>query len=380
MAPLEGVHRVRAKLASGFAEYWYAWRGGPKILSESATTKVLLQLKVDAAAHAAGEKYYALQRARTNPTPSAATIATLIVSYQASPDFKFYRRGKTRKPRSQRTLKDMRDRLSIVSETLGAMPVRALEAKGARQALIQWRDRFQATPRKADSLASALSDLLSWARDQGLTAADPMREWPWIYSVDRSEILWTAEEVEVLCKIAGKEEDLEFQLAFLFSAYSGLRKTDALRLPKTAIGKETLIRRTSKRGKVVHVPITAPLRQVLAICDLAADATTLLTKNGKPWKSSTLDKAFAAYRVEAIKIMPSIEGKRWHDLRGTYATSLHREGYEDDDVDRIMGWAKGSSEITRASYVSGDVIAHAAIARARRNRHAMAQAQLAASA
>ena len=43
---------------------------------------------------------------------------------------------------------------------------------------------------------------------------------------------------------------------------------------------------------------------------------------------------------------------------------VNREGYEDDDVDRIMGWKKGNSEQTRAAYVTGDVVARTAIARA----------------
>lgn len=34
---LPGVHRVRARLAgSQIAEYWYAWRGGPRILAVKA--------------------------------------------------------------------------------------------------------------------------------------------------------------------------------------------------------------------------------------------------------------------------------------------------------------------------------------------------------
>lgn len=356
MAPLEGVHRVRRQLASGRAEYWYAWRGGPCILAESAVNEAVLRLKVDAAAAEAGRRYYELIEARK--TAPRDTLQAWIRQWQASPEFK--------QGLSARTQKDYGRALKVVEADLGAMPVKALKADGCRAALLAWRNRYAATPANADQFAGALSKLLAWSRNQGLTSADPMREWPWIYHPDRSDIVYVAAEIETVC--AAAEGDLEFQLAILAAAYSGLRKCDLIRLPKTAIGEKTIVRRTSKRGRVVHIPITPALREVLDLC-LAlspADCLTVLSKNGRPWKASTLHKAWNGYREKAIARTPTIAGKRWHDLRGTYATSLHRQGYEDDEVDRIMGWKKGNSEQTRAAYVSGDVVAHTAIARAAR--------------
>jgi integrase len=328
MAPLAGVHRVRKTNRSGRAEYWYAWRGGPCILAENATTDRILDLKVAAAASDAGRRYFEVHEARK--TAPRGTLLELAKQWRASPEFKL---GLT-----ARTQKDYGRALGVVEQDLGDMRVAALKADGARAALLAWRNRYQETPASADQYAGALSKLLAWARDQGLTSADPMREWPWIYHPDRSEIVYVAGEIEQICVDAG--EDLELQLAVLGAAYSGLRKCDLIKLPKTAIGEKTIIRRTSKRGRVVHVPITAALRQVLdlALAISPPEALTVFTKNGRPWVASTLDKGWAAARREAIKTMPSIAGKRFHDLRGTYATSLHRDGYEDDEVDRIMGW------------------------------------------
>lgn len=354
MAPLHGVHRVKRSIASGVAEYWYAWRGGPCILAESAKNAAILAMKVDAAAVEAGRRYFDLVDARK--AAPKETLQGWVKAWQASPEFKT--------KLSERTQKDYRRALKVVEADLGAMPLKALKADGCRAELLKWRNRYTETPANADQFAGALSKLLAWARDQGMTSADPMREWPWIYHPDRSDIVYIASEIELIC--AKAPDDAEFQEAVLLAAYSGLRKCDLLRLPKTAIGEKTIVRRTSKRGRVVHIPITPALRQVLDICLARSPATalTVLTKNGRPWKSTTLDKAWSAARAKAVLEMPSIEGKRWHDMRGTYATSLHREGYEDDEVDRIMGWAKGNSEQTRAAYVTGDVVAHTAIARA----------------
>lgn len=356
MAPLQGVHRVRKRNASGPAEYWYAWRGGPCILAESAVSDRVLELKVAAAAADAGRKYYELTEKRT--VAPKDTLQGLIKDWLKDPSFKA--------THSARTQKDYASWIKAAETDLGDLPLKALKADGCRAALLEWRNGYAATPANADHFASALSNCLAWARNQGRTSADPMKDWPWIYHPDRSDIVFFAGEIEAVCARAAAADDIEFELALLLASYSGLRKCDLIKLPKTAIGEKTIIRRTSKRKRVVHIPITPALRQVLDLCLALSppEALTVLTKNGKPWKSTTLDKAWNHYRAEALPLVPTIEGKRWHDLRGTYATSLHRLGYEDDEVDRVMGWKKGNSEQTRAAYVSGDVVANTAIARA----------------
>lgn len=362
VAPLKGVNRVRKRNATGIAEYWYAWRGGPCILAETAASERVLDLKVAAAAAEAGRKYFELQEARK--AAPKGTLQAWIKDWKASPEFKL--------GLSDRTQRDYSRALAVVEADLGDFPIAALKSDGCRARLLKWRNGYADRPREADTFAGALSKLLAWARNQGLTAADPMREWPWIYHVDRSDIVWTASELEAVCKSA----DPELQLAILVAAYSGLRQGDLLRLTWSAVGDEKIIRRTSKKRRVVHIPITPALRQVLDLCKAAAgdvqdeklQALTVLTKNGKPWKASTLNKGWQAARAAAAAEIPGLKDKRWHDLRGTYATSLHREGYDDEAVDLIMGWSKGSSQQTRASYVAGDVIAHAAIARAKRRQ------------
>ena len=360
MVPLKGVHRVRMRLATGFAEYWYAWRGGPRILAVTATSERLRDLKAAAAAEEAGRRFHEIHQARK--TPAKGLLGTLALEWAGTDD-------KTASPEflllADRTRKDLRKHLAIVRQDLGSMPTRALEAAGARKVLIDWRNRYADHPRQADHYASALSQLLLWARGQGITTADPMRNWPWIYRVDRSGVVWSAEELEAIC--AAAPDDRELQVAILGAAYSGLRKGDLLQLTKSAIAADRIVRRTSKRKRVVDVPIPPALRSVLdaALALSPPDCLYVFTKDGRQWKQSTLDKHFSAARAKAAEKVATIEGKRWHDLRGSYATLLVRAGTGDSDVDRIMGWKKGNSELTRASYVSGSVVAELAIARLR---------------
>ena len=354
MAPLKGVHRVRMAIASGFAEYWYAWRGGPQILAVTARSRALVDIKVNAAAAEAGRRFFEIAQLRK--TPSKGFIHGLAWAWMQSPEFAAV---------AERTRKDRRRLLAVIQQDLGTMPIAALDARGARKALIAWRNRYKARPSYADHLAATLSQLLGWARDQGETAADPMREWPWIYRVDRSGVIWAADELEALCLAA--EPDL--QRAVLLAAYSGLRQSDLIALTWSAIGDGVIIRRTSKRGRVVHIPITPALRRVLDACP-GGDCLQVLTRDGLPWKVTTLQKRFRLARAAAAKKAPEIAKKRWHDLRGTFATSLVRAGVPDADVDRIMGWSPGQSEQTRACYVTATVVAEAAIARLNRSGQA----------
>ncbi len=356
MAPLKGVHRVRKALASGFAEYWYAWRGGPRILAVVATSERLRDIKVEAAAAEAGRRFHEIQAARK--TPAKGYIHALAVDWMNSPEFALY---------ADRTRTDLKKRLAMVQADIGTMPIRALDAAGARRVLIEKRNKYADQPCLADKWAAALSQLLSWARDQGITAADPMRNWPWIYQVDRSGVVWSAEDLEAICAAAAG--DRELQLAMLGAAYSGLRKGDLLMLTKSAIAADRITRRTRKRKRVVDVPITPALRTVLdaALALSPEDCLYVFTFNGRQWKQPTLDHHFALARAKAAQKFPEIAGKRWHDFRGSFATILIRSGMPDQDVDRIMGWKLGNSEQTRASYVSGGVIAELAIERLKRS-------------
>jgi integrase len=332
MAPLPGVHRVRTKLASGCGEYWYAWRGGPRILSESAATPAALALKVNKAAVKAAAEYYRIKAEKPNAN---GFLAGLIYAWQASPQFKML---------GERTAKDLRKHLSVIRDDLGDMPIKALPA--ARADILEWRDQYAAHPRTADHYMSALAGLLSWARDQGLTTADPIAKWPRLYRVDRSEIVWTAGEIEAVCAKA----EPELARAILLAAWTGLRQGDLLKLAWADIQGDFIIRRTAKRGRVVRIPITPLAREALDACPKVSPL--VLTKDGKPWKLSTLNKRFGIARRAA-----KVTGKRWHDLRGNFATMLVLAGVDTAGIAEVMGWAPDRADDIRRSYVGQGSVA-----------------------
>lgn len=344
---LPGVNRTRRTLADGrIAVHWYAWRGGPPILSVKAHPANLARA-IRAAEAEAGRKYHDLLREREANPPAAGFVAAIISAYRESEEFAKL---------SERTQKDRRKCLMVLRDEFGDLPLKALDAVGMRSVILEWRKQYAKTPRTADHHLETFAALLKWARDAGKTKADPLANWPRLYFVDRSEVIWTPDEIEAVCKHA----NADLKRAILLAVYTGLRQGDLLTLTWASIQGGEIVRETRKRKRVVRIPITDTAQAVLDDCPKVA--TTVLTRSGKPWKVSTLEKLFSTARAAA-----KIEGKRWHDLRGSYATLLMSAGVENDNIDRIMGWAKGSADKVRARYVSSGAVASAVAERLKRH-------------
>lgn len=100
---------------------------------------------------------------RGRPAAGAHGVAqALIVDHQpakrrVTPEFNHL---------AEPTKKDKREHLDRAREDLGA-----LEARGARKLLIDWRDGMAKTPKTADDRLSDLSGVLTWAHDKGEIAA-----------------------------------------------------------------------------------------------------------------------------------------------------------------------------------------------------------------
>ncbi|UTP41434.1 tyrosine-type recombinase/integrase [Phenylobacterium sp. LH3H17] len=341
MAPLPGVHRVRKVLADGVAEYWYAWRGGPRILSARALTERALSLRVAAASIEASRLFHEHTERRS---PNAdGFVAGLIYAWQESAEFALF---------SPRTKKDLRKHLGTVRDKFGGMPVRAMASRHFRREVMEWRGEHARTPCTADQLVSALVQLMKWAREAGKSDAE-FGPWTRLYRVDRSSIIWEPHELEALCKHATPE----LKRAALLAAFTGLRKGDLLKLTWADVGTEAITRTTAKRRRVVHIPLTTEVKSILASCPRVSPVV-LTDRTGKPWKAPTLEKQFGLARNAA-----GVVGKRWHDLRGTYATSLVRAGVETPQLARIMGWGKETAEAVATRYVGSETVALAALER-----------------
>ena len=78
----------------------------------------------------------------------------------------------------------------------------------------------------------------------------------------------------------------------------------------------------------------------------------LLSSTGRAWTSDGLRTSFAKAKKRA-----GIDGKRWHDFRGTAVTRLAKTNLRLDDIARIIGWSRTRVEEIMTRYVSADEVA-----------------------
>lgn len=356
---LPGVHRVKRTLADGTrVEHWYIRDTRERILSVSAKSDALLQAEVERALPAAVE---AFNRVRSAPTDKKflAGLITRYLEALETPEFSHL---------APRTKSDRRQTLDRVRTDLGGMELKALESGNARSFLLNWRKRYADTPRTADALLGDLSLVLTWANDSGEIPVQPIKEFPRLYNADRAEIIWTDYDLAALLP----ECSLELRCAILLAIHTGARLGDLRKLTWSAVGENAMTWQTGKsnRRRTVVVPITPELRQVLSECPRSDGALTILVSSRKrPWTQPGIETALRKAKIEADKKLAAkgderrLKPLRWHDFRGTAATTWIRTGMELQDVATILGWETAKVKEIARRYVSSETMAVAILDR-----------------
>ena len=386
---LPGSHRVFSRRKSGVTLYWYAWRGGPSILTVTARSDAELMRLVAERAPAAISSHKASRTAG-----DTVTLYGLITRYLSKlPDLKG----------APRTKADLRKHLDKVRAELGALELKALESPAARKRLIEWRNRRAATPKTADELFGALRKVIQWAVDNAEVATNPMDEVAGLYEPpDRSYIVWTPEQQAIIFR----HSEPDFIDACEFLGHTGARVGDAIKLSQAVIGRDAITYQTGKsnRRKTVVIPITEGLRPVLDRIERRREAehvkrlaklskqsrrrglaepvlsTTLLNSSrGKPWTWNGLNSAIQRARAAALAEAKSVHGPdaksgvedlHLHDLRGTAITNFMRWGMDDRDIADITSWSIEDVREMRRRYVSGEAIGLAMLRRIKAHRAA----------
>ena len=334
--------KVRIRNRSGVTEYWYAWRGGPRILKATASSDAALDAEIARIAPASIARYNEL----SNPA-NGEHIAALVVRYLKSPSYAALA------PRSQ---VDRRKYLDLCRQKWGTLPIKALNSGKMRSVLIKWRNEFADTPKSADERLVAMSALLNWAHDYGEIETNVLANFPRIYRVDRSSIIWTQADLDRLFAHA----DQNLRDAVELAIHTGARVGDLRTLTWSNVGHFGLTYQPAKGRwrKTAVIPITDELRALLNRIPRRRSVTILTSSRGLPWTEAGLSSAF-----QKAKRAAGITGLRFHDLRGTAATKLMKAGLSLEDLATILGWSVETVREIARRYVSADVMAEGIITR-----------------
>lgn len=319
----KGVHRVKKPLSNGDYEiYIYAWRGGPRLFCKPNTDDFHIE-------HAA-----ALQ---SRKSVDGDTLYDLTGQYLSSKAFREKLAKGTKKYRLLYSDDVRRD--------LGGLTVNALSDIGVKGVFLDWHESFSATPKAADMRLETLSVILSYAMKRGVLSVNHAKGMPNLYKNDRSDIIWTVDEIELVKSHASDS----CRRAIDFARLTGLRASDCVSITWAADKRTHFDWVTQKTGKRVFVPIIPELRDLLDKWPKNTK-TVLETTHQQSWKSSSLSNAFHRARNKTdIK-------KRFHDLRGTFATMLVEKGVSDERVADVMGWSTRRISEIRRVYVGKDAI------------------------
>lgn len=328
---LKGVHRVISK----GRVYYYAWRGGPRLVGAPGSPEFL--------------KSY--QDAR-NP------LANLDRG-QFSTWVKLYRDSKSFRDSSPITRKKWAPWLDRIEDRFGKMSVRHFDNPEFRRDIKKWLATWEDKARTADYGKQVLSAVLSFIVGEGKLRENICFGISNLYSVDRSEIIW--EERQIRQFLDHPDIAIELKWALRLARLTGFRKSDLLRVSWGHVGPHSIDIRTqkssgkkSRRKRTASAPTTQELRELLA--EIPRRATTILTSSKK--RSWTADGFGSSWwkAMEDCGLHAGGIDLHLHDLRGTFATDIYRAGFSVREIAETLGWAEDQVERLISRYVKRDEI------------------------
>lgn len=309
----KGVHRVRRRLASGKSRYhFYAWRGGPKFWIDD------IREPKDPDFHVSFAEVF------DRPKPKTLMTSAVVDAFLSS----------AARAKSSRSFADQKKWLLRFADHFKDAPAIIFEERGSRGEVNKWRAKWKHSPKQHDMAGTHAARVLNWAVEEGHLSEHHCHKLPRLYNVDRSEVVWTLSDRDAINAIAP-----EWVCRLLCVACeTGLRPGDLIKLTRTAVeqtphGRRLRVR-TSKRGRVAHIPITPALARVIETTP--SDRLIILTNaSGRQLTEHRASEGLRQWRDKA----GLIRDLRLQDCRGTAATRLLNAGLSLSEIANHMGWS-----------------------------------------
>lgn len=268
-------------------------------------------------------------------TQPLRTIAQLAAAFLKSESFSDYAESTKRQWRPWL--------ITRIPDELGMLRIRAFESPLSTKTIRKWRSQRKQTPRTADFGLQVLSRVLSYAREEGVIREHFCADVGHIYKGDRSDITWEDDEIEKLLEAAATHMRHAVELAHL----TCLRQGDLLNLQWVNVKPHCIQVWTRKSGgrTLVEIPLYPSLKAFLGAIPRGGEYV-LNTKRGEPWRSG-----FGSSWNKLLK-RAGIEGKTFHDFRGTGATKLYEAGMSKDDIILLLGWSRRHADKVMNRYIS----------------------------
>lgn len=305
----KGIHKVKRKLADGQTRWhYYAWRGGPKMVSPPGTEEFAAEL-----AKHKGEK-----------APSAVTtLDDLIEAFVQSPAFSSL---------ADKTQASHRFSFREVRKEWPKLALKLTQQRGMKAMIRKWHHTFAANPRTADQMLFSLSRVFTFGIDEEMIEKNPCTGINRLYTGSRKESVWTPTLLSVFRARAKPHMLLALEIAI----HTGQRQSDLLSLTwkqydGTHLSFEQGKAMPGRPKKRVRVKVHSALKEMLDA--MPKDTLRVLNNSrGRPWTKSGFKTSWGK---ECARL--GIEGVTFHDLRGTFITERRREGSTTEQIASITG-------------------------------------------
>lgn len=280
---------------------------------------------------------------------NSATCAKLLSDYFGSVEFN---------RKAERTKKDYLQNRKLIEVKWSHVEIRALEDKRIRGKFIEWHLQLieEIGARQADLVLATMRVVLSYGIYSSILSHNHLLGFKSAYRSDRSDKIWTKDDVEAFMRDAPRD----FQLAVILALNTGRRESDLIRLTWQDYDGETIAvmnQKSGRKGKF-KARCTAALRTGLDAYKLslkdvsgnsrvpAPNETILTTPTGKAWTQKHFCTKFAK-----AKNGVGLTELHFHDLRGTAITVLAERSCTHAEIASISGHAQKHIEKVLDTYM-----------------------------
>jgi integrase len=266
----------------------------------------------------------ALERVAKRHEALPGTLGMLLASYRASPTYldlaQSTRAGYGRMMNLLVPIHEM-PILEMTPQFIAGLRDRVVEKHGRRQ---------------ANYVLAVLSVACEHGREHGFVRDNPVKGIKRVRrdrQAPRANRPWSVAECQIVLERVPKQLTVPVALAM----FTGLRKGDVLRLPKSAIRDGRIWRRTGKTGYELSIPLHPDLVRILAAASPHDAVTVAATTNGTPWTDSGFNSTFIK-AIKRLELEGLVEpGLTFHGIRHTVGTLLVEAGFDIDTVRRWLG-------------------------------------------
>lgn len=358
LATMVGIHKYSKRLADGTQRWYYKVsreKGAPVFWERDGTPEPEpFSQDFQASYHTEKRRWLASMAGDAKPGTLHAMEKPWIASLRA-------------KGRAESTIREYERSFPAIRAKFGEDPLIMFTTPKTRKLIKNWHRSFAATPRAADYHLTTLIGLLNFSVDEGEIAHHVAGGIEGLYQADRSDIIIEPDELEAALAVMPELSNL----AVRYGAFSGIRLGDCVRIPQnTRKGQEIIWATNKSRGQQDYcVPIIDQMEQVFEELEFhraqldAPPLTTLFSSRGTPWTTRGLSRAF----TKALRKI-GVEGKSFHDLRGTAATNYALAGFDKEEIAEFLGWSETSVKQIIKRYVGRDALVQSRVVRLNANK------------